>query len=306
MNNTVKCGRWNGYRQSTFWYLLTGICLVLSSSNTAMALTDNTTPLVVATYAYPGLDRENAVAPIQTWLAQETQKPVSIRVASSPAELATWVDQNVIDVAVPNLTAYLKIRQQDVGAQFIAVPKNYSPLVIKSQYRGSIIAKGFGSINELSMRLNQGKAVTVFAVFPDSTTGALIGLSKLRNSLSESQFKKLQLVYAGSHEQVIEQLSNHEFGIGIVAASAYNRVNKDSSLIELWRSGNVPFGPITCIPKRLSCDTLKRALARNMSANQQILAGLKNGWPEFEHTDSLSFHEHKVYSDLLREQLTTR
>lgn len=303
MKITFNVGKRKRCGQRICQTLLASICFVLFSSQTVMAQTDNTDTLVVATYAYPGLDRENAVAPIQAWLAQETQKPVSIRVASSPTELASWAEQHVIDVAVPNLTAYLKIRQQDMGAHFIAVPKNYRPHVIKSQYQGSIIAKGIGSFNELNRQLNKGNSVTVFAVFPDSTTGALIGLSKLRHSLSDSQFKKLQLVYAGSHEQVIEQLSHHGFGIGIVAASAYSRVNQDSRITELWRSGNVPFGPITCLPKRLSCDALKQALARNMSANQQILTGLKNGWPEFEHTDSLSFHEHKVYSDLLREQL---
>lgn len=258
-------------------------------------------PLVVATYAYPALDRQTAVTPLQNWLQQQTQRAVVIQVADDPAQLATWVARQEVDLAVPNLATYLKIRQQNPDARFIAVPKTHSPLIIKSQYRGSIAARGITSISELRNQLIGGRTIKVFAVFPDSTTGALLGLSQLRASLTESQFNQLQLHYAGSHELVVQQLNRHPVAVGILSANALSRLNHDRSLTELWRSGEIPFGPITCMPKRLACDELKLALARDPLASQQILLGLKRGWPEFEHTDSLSFHEHRVYSVLLDE-----
>jgi len=291
-------------RYPTLWLWLALVVALLNAllgKAAAQAPRHETAPLIVATYAYPTLDRQAAVTPLQTWLERHAQRTVIIRIADTPAELAAWAADKQVDLLVPNLATYLKIRQQNTEAQFIAVPRSHSPLIIKSQYRGSIAASGIRSLSELRNQLISGRRLKVFAVFPDSTTGALIGLSKLRASLTESQFRQLQLHYTGSHELVVQQLKQHPFAIGILSANTLSRLNQDRAVTELWRSGEIPFGPVTCVQRQLSCEQLKSALARDPLGSQQILLGLKSGWPKFEHTDSLSFHEHRVYSVLLDE-----
>lgn len=243
-------------------------------------------PLVVATYAYPDIDRKAAVTPLATWLAATQQSAVTVQVASNPNELVQWARQGSVDLVVPNLVAYLQILQQQQQMLDFVVPKSSPQPVSQAVYSSSLLAKQLSDLAQLPARLQQEQPLTVFAVWPDSASGGLIGRAELKTRLAD-RFSQLRFDYVGSHQAVLPALSAASEGLAIVATAALPATLPDG-ITEIWRSAELPFGPLLCNSQTLPCETLKSTLLAEPAAAAAVLQGLQQGWVEFQHSRGLA------------------
>lgn len=266
------------------WFsLLLGSCLwlLLCYSTQSMAR-----PLVVATYAYPDIDRKAAITPLATWLAATQQSSVTVKVASNPNELVQWAHQGSVDLVVPNLVAYLQILQQQQQMVDFVVPAGSSQPASQAVYSSSLLAKKLPDLTQLSSWLRQGRPLTVFAVWPDSASGGLISRAELKKRLAD-QFSQLRFDYVGSHQAVLPALSAASEGLAIVATASLP-ASLPAGISEIWRSAELPFGPLLCNSQTLPCETLKSTLLAEPAAAAAVLQGLQQGWVEFQHSRGLA------------------
>ncbi len=242
-------------------------------------------PLVVATYAYPQINREAAVTPLATWLAAMQQREVIVQVARDPAELVLWARQGSVDLVVPNLVAYLQIQQQQPAMLDFVVPAASLQSDSKPQYTSSLLAKNLPDLPQLPLWLQQGRTLTVFAVWPDSASGGLIGRAELKTRLA-GQFSQLRFDYVGSHQAVLPALDAASEGLAIVATAALP-ADLPAGISEIWRSAELPFGPLLCNSQTLPCEVLRPRLLAEPTAAAALLLGLQQGWVEFQHSPGL-------------------
>ncbi|WP_348727896.1 PhnD/SsuA/transferrin family substrate-binding protein [Rheinheimera texasensis] len=242
-------------------------------------------PLVVATYAYPQINREAAVTPLATWLAATQQREVIVQVARDPAELVLWARQGSVDMVVPNLVAYLQIQQQQPAMLDFVVPAAPMQSDSKPQYTSSLLAKKLPDLTQLPSWLQQGRTLTVFAVWPDSASGGLIGRAELKTRLAD-QFSQLRFEYVGSHQAVLPALGKASEGLAIVATAALP-ATLPAGISEIWRSAELPFGPLLCNSQTLPCEALRPRLMAERATATAVLQGLQQGWVEFQHSRTL-------------------
>lgn len=277
-----KTGHWSLLLRGAFLWLL----LCCSTQSVAR-------PLVVATYAYPEINREAAVKPLAIWLAATQQREVIVQVARDPAELVLWARQGSVDLAVPNLVAYLQIQQQQPAMLDFAVPAAPVQSVSKPQYTSSVLAKKVPDLTQLPSRLKQAQTLTVFAVWPDSASGGLIGRAELKTRLA-GQFSQLHFEYVGSHQAVLPALGAASEGLAIVATAALPDI-LPTGIAEIWRSAELPFGPLLCNSQTLACEALRPRLLADPTSATAVLKGLQQGWIEFQHSSALTAVEPAAY-----------
>ena len=245
-------------------------------------------PIVVATYKYSGVDRETAVAPLADWLSTVLQKQVVVHVTAGPAELAALAEAGAADIIVPNLVAYLDIQQRVQNYADFAVPAETGGgnREEDTSYSSSVIGKEISSLEMLGKLLAAQRSVNLYAVWPNSASGGLVGRAFLQSKLGE-KFNNLNIHYVGSHELVFQHVSASEQSVGILASRQIAE-SKAERLFEIWRSGQLPFGPILCNSKNLPCQLLSKNLLADEVVVQRVLAGLKSGWVEFSDCTTLT------------------
>lgn len=261
------------------------------------SLQGHSKPLVVATYAYPDINRQAAVTPLANWLAAQQQQQVTVLVATKPDELVQLAVQGKADLVVPNLVAYLQIQQQTKTMLNFLVPTGQQTQQ-QALYTSSVIGKNITNFQQLQLLLPQGQPLTVFAVWPDSASGGLIATAQLKQQLA-GQFLKLKFNYVGA---VLPALAASEQGLGIVASATLPaQLPKDVS--EIWRSAELPFGALLCNSQTLPCNQLSQQLSKAPQA-AAVLQGLQQGWAEFGQSTHLAPVDDAPYQPL-RDLLST-
>lgn len=273
-------------------YALRPICLLLCS--VFFSLQGYAKPLVVATYAYPDIDRQAAVTPLANWLAAQQQQQVTVIVATKPDELVKLAVQGKADLVVPNLVAYLQIQQQTKTMLNFLVPAGQQAQQ-QAVYTSSLLGKNVTEFQQLQLLLQQGQPVTVFAVWPDSASGGLVATAELKQQLA-GQFLKLTFEYAGSHQAVLPALAASEQGLGIVATATLP-AQLPKGVSEIWRSAELPFGALLCNSQTLPCDQLSQKLSKAPQA-EAVLKGLQQGWAEFRQSTTLAPVDEAPYLQL--------
>ncbi len=264
------------------------------------SLQGHSKPLVVATYAYPDINRQAAVTPLANWLAAQQQQQVTVLVATKPDELVQLAVQGKADLVVPNLVAYLQIQQQTKTMLNFLVPAGQQTQQ-QAVYTSSVLGKNVTNFQQLQLLLPQGQPLTVFAVWPDSASGGLIATAALKQQLA-GQFLKLKFNYVGSHQAVLPALAASEQGLGIVASATLPaQLPKDVS--EIWRSAELPFGALLCNSQTLPCNQLSQQLSKAPEA-AAVLQGLQQGWAEFGQSTHLTPVDDAPYQPL-RDLLST-
>ena len=238
--------------------------------------------IVVATYKYPDIERRQAVAPIADLAANVTGEPVVIRLADTPTELAAWTIAGDVQIAVPNLVAYLAMKARSDSIVELAVPA-VGPGG-GNTYSSSVIVPNVSPFAGLADLRNAGTPPTLIMVWPDSASGALVASARLRHEL-KADFASLSVEYAGSHRNVLQAVAGRPDGVGVLASKVYLDYVASAAVPavrEIWRSEPIPFGPLVCSSvEEALCDRLRQRLLRHSAESAAILRALEDGWPEF-------------------------
>ncbi|MCT6698293.1 PhnD/SsuA/transferrin family substrate-binding protein [Rheinheimera sp. 4Y26] len=258
------------------------------------SLQGHSKPLVVATYAYPDINRQAAVTPLANWLAAQQQQQVTVIVANKPEELVKLAVQGKADLVVPNLVAYLQIQQQNKTMLNFLVPAGQQTQQ-QAVYTSSVLGKNVTDFQQLKLLLQQGRPLTVFAVWPDSASGGLIGTAALKQQLA-GQFSTLTFDYVGSHQAVLPALATSGQGLGIVATATLP-AQLPAGVSEIWRSAELPFGALLCNSQTLPCNQLSQQLSKSPQA-AAVLQGLQQGWAEFGQSTILAPVDETLYQPL--------
>lgn len=298
-------------RKVLLTHLLTWWMWILAAaSSDAMAHIDEPTQsgsLRVASYSYPGLDREKALLPIKQQLESLYNKSTTIVVYDSPTALVTATLKGDMDIIVPNLAAYLQLKLAGSVVSDIAVPAASIDIDGGSLYTSSIVTHEQSDVVSLEALVENLADVSIGMVWPDSASGGLIASTHLSGQykISAEQLKQVT-TYLGSHQKVLDSLVAGNVDVGVIATALLRQYQSESKniqtaeLVELWRSAPLPFGPVACYPSvRIDCNAFKAAVLQNNDAATAILAGLKQGWPEFQSSDSLVVVDVQMYEALV-------
>jgi phosphonate transport system substrate-binding protein len=255
----------------------------------------------VATYAYPGVDRRVAVAGVANYLTRSLRIPARVDVLPDPVALANALRRGEVDVGVINVLGYLLVAFDSTvvvpGVTF-GVPATAVP------YDAALAAKA--PIDAAALRARAG-ALRIAFVSPGSTTGNLfprVYLASLGIATAESSFRSV--TYAGTHAKAFELLRAGEVDVAALAGEELDKqlsaLARTSDIRSLWRSGNLPLGPVM-----LSCRMggslradITRALGAMHRADSAAFAALKGGWVEARASSALVAVDNNTYEGLRR------
>lgn len=233
------------------------------------------TPLVVATYAYPNRDRAASITPLADYLGQQLQRKVQVKVLASPTDLLAAMDRKEVDVAVPNLYAYLRSRRGYPAIEALPVPD--VPPAQAARYRAVIVARAPLTLRGLA---DQAPRLRLVLVGRDSASGGFVPVQGLYGQgIALDDFARVD--YAGSHAAALQWLAEGKADMAALAADVFD-AGSQPGLHEIWRSEVIPPGPLLCRQSPgTSCEAIAAALLRADQEDPRVLAGLRAGWPEF-------------------------
>ena len=259
------------------------VVLSLLSAPSAWAEKAQTRPWVIATYAYPQRDRAAAIQPLADYLGLRARHPVRVRLFDSPTALVDALRRGDADVAVPNLHGYLQARRAREPLTTLPVPQ--VPAVQADRYRAVLVARlGLEATGELE---RQARRLRLVLVGRDSASGGFVPVRELRRRGLEPATAFAQLDYAGSHAAALEAVASGKADVAALAADVYD-ADRPAGVVELWRSGPIPPGPLLCRPAAdVPCQQFAAWLLEAHGEAPAVMAALRAGWPEFG--DALRF-----------------
>lgn len=257
--------------------------------------------LVLASYQYKKYDRITALTPLSSLISEAASQPVNIVIASSPTELAQWMAQGKVAVAVPNLIGYLEMLRLDANLSAIAVPeKSQDPDL--TGYTSSVIFNLGKKNDDFASLLSNDKA-SFYIVWPDSASGGLVGTTWLNENHVKS-IANLVPQSQGSHDAVLKAVVETPGSFGVLATNVYLNSDlsvSDKQVKEQWRSPEIPFGPIVCQNSNGElCEAITTLLLQQNAHSQAALDGLISGWPEFEGSQKFIVPDEAAYHGLAR------
>lgn len=260
-------------------------------------------PLVLGSYAYPGLDREAAMQPLARVVARTSGLPVEIKLFESPDQLVVAARAGEVDVAVANLGAWLSLAR-DPGVQPVAVVM--VPANVQSGYRAVLLARHDLPAASLAEVTAQAGAWRLAAVMPGSASGGLVQSIALAQAGGvEPQW--LSISHFGSHEGALAALANGIADLAAVAeapwlawqAAQAGRIGADRLPRMLWQSTPLPSGTLTCrSSSRIDCAALSYALTRSTPEARKAALSLGQGWPEWTGARRFAPYDPALYASL--------
>jgi phosphonate transport system substrate-binding protein len=262
--------------------------------------------ITIATYAYPGLDRQAALLPIRQQLETLYKVDVTTLIVDSPTTLAQAAALGQVDLVVPNLAAYLQLKSNSNAMLEIAVPSANTG--VAQQYTSSIVVPNNSQLTSVAMLVEQLDNLALAMVWPDSASGGLIASAHLLDTYNISRAKLTSVTsYLGTHQKVLAGVIAAEFQAGVLATDILRQYQaekpdlKVAPVVEIWRSAALPFGPVVCLTAgKIDCKAFRQHVLTNKNAANAILEGLKLGWPEFINSASLEPVDEAAYNVLLK------
>lgn len=281
--------------------LLVATLLALALSCYAAA---SNSPLVLGSYAYPGIDRAAAMQPLAKVVAKATGQRVEIRLYESPDHLVAAVRSGDVDVAIANLGAWLSLAR-DPAVQPLAivmVPPN-----VQSRYRAVLLARHDLPAASLAEVMAEPGAWRLAAVMPGSASGGLVqSIALAQAGGAEPQW--LSIGYFGSHEGALAALANGVADLAAVAEAPWldwqaAHAGQDEPAearglpFVLWQSPTLPSGTLTCRSSpRIDCTALSHALTRATPETRKAALSLGHGWPEWAGARRFAPYDHAIYA----------
>jgi phosphonate transport system substrate-binding protein len=260
-------------------------------------------PLVVGSYAYPGLDRVAAIKPLARLVAKETGQPVKIRLYDDPDQLAAAITAGEVDVAVANLGAWLRMAGDPaVEPLGLVLP----PARVQSRYRAVLLARHDLPAQSLAEIGVQASGLRLAAVMPGSASGGLVQITAVTQAnTAPPQWHSVS--FFGSHEGALAALVNDMADLAAVAeapwlewqAAQEANAGSQKGLRVVWQSPPLPSGTLACrASPRLDCAALSAALIRPTADVRRAAFNLGRGWPEWAGARAFAPYDHKLYASL--------
>ncbi|WP_165967464.1 phosphate/phosphite/phosphonate ABC transporter substrate-binding protein [Luteimonas aestuarii] len=238
-------------------------------------------PLIVATYAYPGRDRAAAIQPLADYLARLGGRSAEVRLFDSPSALVEAMRSGEADIAVPNLHGFLQARQWPEQLAPLPVPE--VPSVQADRYRAVIVARD--GIDSLDALRREAPRLALVMVGRDSASGGFVPARGLRDMGLDPATGFASLAYAGSHAAALQVVEAGEADVAALASDVHDR-SRPEGLGVLWRSGPIPPGPLLCrVAHDVPCARIADWLLQSHAQDAAVMAGLRDGWPEFGDAD---------------------
>ncbi|UNK58250.1 PhnD/SsuA/transferrin family substrate-binding protein [Pseudoxanthomonas daejeonensis] len=239
---------------------------------------------VVATYAYPQRDRAAAIQPLADYLGSRGGHPVRVVVLPSPTALVEALHAGRVDVAVPNLHAYLQARPG--AGDVVALPVPDVPAAQADRYRAVLVARA--GIDSVAALQRQAGELRLVLVGRDSASGGFVPTTGLREMGLDPRAGFASLAYAGSHAAALQSLVEGRADVVALAADVYDAAQPDG-VHELWRSAPIPPGPLLCRnADTVPCDAIAGWLLEAHARDPLVMAALRAGWPEFGDAQSFT------------------
>ena len=259
--------------------------------------------LVVATYAYPGLDRLGAVAPLARHLDRTLARPVKATTLPDPGALARALREGDVDVAVLNTFGYLIVAGSGAG---VATPVATFRIAAgeRSNYAAAIAAGA--SVESVEELVPRAATLRLALVSAGSTTGNLIPRLQLaRVGLHDPERQFRSVAYAGTHANAMAMLQRGEVDVARLAVEEYERqaATGDSTRLTtrvVWRSPDIVLGPLVV---RAALDgALRERIAASLVGLErsapEAFAALRGGWVEARRADALVPATDRTYDEV--------
>jgi len=260
-------------------------------------------PLVLGSYAYPGIDRVAAISPLAKIVNAATGQPIEIKLYESPDHLAAAIRSGEVDVAITNLGAWVHVAR-DPGIQPLAVV--LPPAKVRSRYRAVLLARHDLPATSLADIGTNTSIWRLAAVMPGSASGGLVQDAALTQaSGSAPQWRSVS--FFGSHEGALAALANGMADLAAVAEEPWRAwqagqmapASSERLPRVLWQSPPLPSGTLTCRQSaRLDCAELADALIRNTPATRRAAQYLGRGWPEWTGARAFAPYDRTLYAAL--------
>lgn len=280
------------------------VALALGDARPAGAQPHDT--LVVATYAYPAVDRAGAIAPLAEHLRARLRRPTRVLVVADPVALAAAVREARADVAVTNTFGYLLLADGSPAAGE-AVATFRVPPGVRTNYGAALVARDAGlSLAALGARI---PTLRVGLVSEGSTTGSLVPRLALANhGVTDLERQARSVVYAGTHAGAFALLRDGTVDVAGLASAELERQRAALPAADraryrvVWQSPDIQLGPVAV---RASLPAGERAAIRDAVVGLEQRApaafrALRGGWTEAGRADALVAATDATYDPVRR------
>jgi ABC-type phosphate/phosphonate transport system substrate-binding protein len=258
-------------------------------------------PLVLGSYAYPGIDRTLALTPLAEVVKEAAGQPVEVRLYKDPDAIAAAVAAGEVDVAVLNLGAWLGAARTP---GLVPLATLQPSAAVQDRYRAVLLARTGLDIAGIADVANAPPGLRLAAVLRGSTSGGLVQLAALAEAKAGAP-ASLAITYAGSHEAALAMLTEGKSDLAALAETPWRKwreANREAAAppVEIWRSEPLPSGPVVCRPSpRLDCTRLAAALAKESAQSRAAAQGIAQGWPELAGAERFAPYDSARYAPLI-------
>ncbi len=266
--------------------------------------------LVVATYAYPSVDRAGAIGPLAEVLRARLGRPIRVLVVPDPVALVTTVREARADVAVTNTFGYLLLASEaPVIARAIATFR--VPSDVRTQY-GTVLVTRAALVPELRTVASVARHIAdlrVGLVGPGSTTGNLVPrLILASHGVADLDARARTVAYAGTHAAAFALLRDRNVDVAAMAAEEFDRQLAALPAVDraryrvVWQSPDILLGPV--VVRAGLPAPIQRAIADAVIGLEQhapaAFAALRDGWTEARRADGLVSATDATYDPVRR------
>lgn len=264
------------------WLLCAATACAITPAPDQASIQPSPAAWVVGTYAYPQRDRRAAIQPLAEYLARRGEHPVELRVLASPSALIDAMRGGEVDVAVPNLHAFLQARGSADGLEPLPVPD--VPPADADRYRAVLVSRG--AIASIDALQRNAARLALAMVGQDSASGGFVPAAALRTFGLDVPGAFASVQHAGSHAAALEAVTSGAADVAALAADVHAQSGVEG-LHVLWRSDPIPPGPLLCRTSGpVPCADVATWLLEAHQADPAVMAALREGWPEFGSADA--------------------
>ncbi len=270
----------------------------------SLALSQQKTELIFATYTYSTNNRLQNITPLAEWLSAKTGQVIKAVSYPTVESLISAIKNDSVQIAMMNTSGYLVLQRNYPGlvSPHVNLELNSSKPV--TNYAGCVIASkatGLKTLKELS-HLQSGTQLAL--VNSSSTSGNLVPRLLLNEAGVAKAENKFRVYYTGTHKGVVDDVLNGKAMLGGCGCaeidSARARKNFDDKAIVLAMFDDIPLGPIVMNNKmsHTVIDQVKQALLQVGQEDPGLFRNFCNGWTEFKEASNFKPVQDTEYNKL--------
>lgn len=231
-------------------------------------------------------EQQQMIKPLEEYLEESLGKGVNFQVASDYKQVVQWLLDGKIDIAYLAAVSYLEALEAGAEIKPLVAPIN--KFTGRPWYRAAIVVKVDSNIKNLQHLRDKRFAF----VNKYSTSGYLIPFAALSELGINPQQDFKQVVYLGTHAQVLEALENGDIDAVATNVPYFLKQQKIGKLKAeefrvIWESPPIPPSLIV-VSKKLPTDTIKQlkiSFLNTPEGIEDIFGSKSAGYTSVENAD---------------------